>query len=158
MGLSEPWRCSRFSAVANKDGVYRKLAADRKQDKILDEYWAEYGKTEDKDDVQQPAAESPLDSPVMDTHTVRPGSGEGRSRKRSASDGTALIAPGHRLSPFHPAWSLTALLDTFGPLVFPIHRAALLRKRILISTQAPVHEICNFGQQILPNTPEESRS
>ena len=61
-------------------------------------------------------------------------------------DGAALMAPGHRLSPYHPAWSLTHLLDTFGPLIFPIQRAALLRQRILISCHAPVHEICNFGQ------------
>lgn len=62
------------------------------------------------------------------------------------SDGAALLAaPGHKLSPYHPAWSLTRLLDTFGPLIFPIQRAALLRKRILISCHAPVHEMCNFG-------------
>jgi len=82
--------------------------------------------------------------------SIRPPSGKGHSRKRSASDGAALIPPGHRLSPFHPAWSLTKLLDTFGPLVFPIHRYAMLRKRILISTHAPVHETCNFGAFYLP--------
>lgn len=68
------------------------------------------------------------------------------NRKRSASDGTSLFQPEHKLSPYHPAWSLTSLLDRFGPLIFPIHRAALLRQRILISCHAPVHEICNFGR------------
>lgn len=38
------------------------------------------------------------------------------------------------------------MLDKFGPLIFPIHRAALLRKRILISCHAPVHETCDFGR------------
>lgn len=68
------------------------------------------------------------------------------TRDRSASDGAALVAPEHKLSPYHPAWSLTSLLDQFGPLIFPIHRAALLRQRILISCHAPVHEICDFGR------------
>ena len=51
----------------------------------------------------------------------------------------------HHLSRYHPAWSLTNLLDTFGPLIFPIYRAALLRQRILISGHVPVRETCNFG-------------
>lgn len=71
---------------------------------------------------------------------------KGHARNRSASDGTSVVPAGHRLSPYHPAWSLTSLLDKFGPLIFPIHRAALLRKRILISCHAPVHEICDFGE------------
>ncbi len=75
------------------------------------------------------------------------GSRSQHTRNRSASDGTALLLPpGHRLSPHHPAWSLTSLLETFGPLIFPIYRAALLRKRILISTHAPVREVNNFGR------------
>lgn len=70
---------------------------------------------------------------------------KGHGRNRSASDGTALLPPGHNLSPHHPAWSLPHLLEAFGPLIFPIHRAALLRKRILITAHAPVEETCNFG-------------
>jgi hypothetical protein len=50
-----------------------------------------------------------------------------------------------RLSPLHPARSLERLLDVFGPLVFPVYRAALLRKRILIACHVPVHQVCNFG-------------
>jgi hypothetical protein len=56
-----------------------------------------------------------------------------------------LLPPGQTLSPHHPAWSLPHLLEAFGPLIFPIHRAALLRKRILITAHAPVQEPCNFG-------------
>lgn len=72
---------------------------------------------------------------------------QGHGRTRSASDGTALLA--HSLSIHHPAWSLTSLLDAFGPLIFPVHRAALLRKRILFSCHAPVQETCNFGNSTL---------
>ncbi|CAK7268609.1 hypothetical protein SEPCBS57363_003180 [Sporothrix epigloea] len=84
------------------------------------------------------------------------GSLAGHARNRSASDGTALLLPpGHHLSPYHPAWSLTTLLDNFGPLIFPIYRAALLRKRILISAHAPVREVNNFVYNIsvLANIP-----
>ena len=123
--------------------VAAKLAADRKQTHLLDDYWAKNGMRETT--APQPLKDTPLESPLLSFKPSRLGPGKSHARNRSASDGTALIPPGHRLSPFHPAWSLTALLDTFGPLIFPIHRAALLRKRILISCHAPVHEICNFG-------------
>ncbi|TPX14798.1 uncharacterized protein E0L32_005193 [Thyridium curvatum] len=129
------------------------LVADKKQTKNLERYWETNGAKETP--AQQQPSDSPLSSPSVTFAPSRPASGKGHTRKRSASDGTALIPPGHRLSPFHPAWSLTALLDTFGPLIFPIHRAALLRKRILISTHAPVHEACNFvyNISILANIP-----
>ncbi|KAJ9151792.1 Protein LCHN [Pleurostoma richardsiae] len=131
------------------------LVADRKQTQILEQYW-EKVRPREKAAAEQPQSgkESPLASPAMSFHQIRPG-GAGHARNRSASDGTALMPPGHRLSPYHPAWSLTTLLDTFGPLIFPIHRAALLRKRILISTHAPVHDVCNFVYDIsvLANVP-----
>ncbi|KAK3898456.1 hypothetical protein C8A05DRAFT_18977 [Staphylotrichum tortipilum] len=129
-----------------------KLAADRTQTQLLAEYWDQNGLREPA--AQQPLKDAPLESPLF-VKPSRPAPGKAHVRNRSASDGTALIPPGHRLSPFHPAWSLTALLDTFGPLIFPIHRAALLRKRILISCHAPVHEVCNFVYDIsvLSNIP-----
>ncbi|KAK3692446.1 hypothetical protein B0T22DRAFT_13986 [Podospora appendiculata] len=122
-----------------------KLAADRMQTQLLEQYW-------EKNGAHDPSApplfkETPILSPSVSFRTG-PRPAKDHSRNRSASDGTALIPPGHRLSPYHPAWSLTSLLDTFGPLIFPIHRAALLRKRILISTHAPVHEACNFVYDI----------
>lgn len=117
-----------------------RLAADRKQTTVLEEYWAACG-TPDASRQPAPIKDSPMSSPALGKRS----SPRGHGRNRSQSEGAALIQPGHRLSPFHPAWSLNNLLDTFGPLIFPIHRAALLRKRILISTHAPVNEVCNFG-------------
>ena len=49
------------------------------------------------------------------------------------------------LSSYHPALSLSSLLDAFGPLIYPVYKAALLRKRILVLTEAPVELPCNFG-------------
>lgn len=40
----------------------------------------------------------------------------------------------------------------FGPLLFPLYRAALLRQRILIVTEAPVEFACNLGKSILSNS------
>ncbi|OTA59957.1 DUF2347 superfamily protein [Hypoxylon sp. EC38] len=126
------------------------LAADGKETGLLEEYWEKNQAT-----TEQTAANEPLESPsiTFQTPTKPP---QGHFRNRSASDGAALLAPGHRLSPFHPAWSLQKLLDTFGPLIFPIQRAALLRKRILISCHAPVQEACNFVYDIsiLSNIPQ----
>lgn len=123
-----------------------KLAADRKQTHMLVEYWDKCGTRDPSGQAPAPIADSPLNSPALSFVKPRPyPKADGHARNRSASEGAALLPPGHRLSPFHPAWSLNKLLDTFGPLIFPIQRAALLRKRILISTHAPVHEACNFG-------------
>lgn len=126
----------------------RKLAADRTATSSLDEYWAtnkeKTGQSLDK--RRRSSAETPISSPAVHFQTPPHGERKGHNRNRSASDGAALVPAGNRLSPYHPAWSLTSLLDYFGPLIFPIHRAALLRKRILISCHAPVHEVCDFGQ------------
>lgn len=120
--------------------IAAQLAVDRKRTQLLEDYWNKCG-TRDPSREPEPIKDSPLSSPAFGK---RP-SPKSHARNRSASEGAALIPPEHRLSNFHPAWSLNNLLDTFGPLIFPVHRAALLRKRILISTHAPVHEVCNFG-------------
>ena len=45
----------------------------------------------------------------------------------------------------HPAHAVETLLDVFGPLVFPLHRLALLRKRILFLCAPPVQQACHFA-------------
>ncbi|KAI0408566.1 hypothetical protein F4802DRAFT_355046 [Xylaria palmicola] len=127
------------------------LAANRQDLGILEEYWVK-NQARDAPDDDATAKDDP-ESPIAAVRNRK--TSRSHTRNRSASDGTALMLPGHRLSPFHPAWSLTKLLDTFGPLIFPIHRAALLRKRILISGHAPVEQACNFVYNIsvLSNIP-----
>ncbi|KAI5294390.1 hypothetical protein KEM52_004127, partial [Ascosphaera acerosa] len=44
----------------------------------------------------------------------------------------------------HPARALPDLLDTFGPLVFPLIRQAALRQRILLVGDAPVYDACRY--------------
>lgn len=59
------------------------------------------------------------------------------------------MQPDQLLPSHHPALSLPAFLDAFGPLIFPLYKAALLRKRILLVAQAPVEQTCNFGMAYL---------
>ncbi|KAH7162293.1 hypothetical protein B0J13DRAFT_5170 [Dactylonectria estremocensis] len=128
-----------------------KLAEDRKSTGILEDYWTA-NKEKPGQVNRRLSGETPVSSPLAPSEIF---GRKGHVRNRSASDGTSVVTAGHRLSPYHPAWSLTSLLDKFGPLIFPIHRAALLRKRILISCHAPVHEICDFVYNIsvLSNIP-----
>lgn len=119
----------------------RELVLAPEVTKVLEDYWETHKADDDKRSSQtQMSIESPVGFPPF-----RDEPRKGHSRKRSESDGTVLMQPGHNLSTHHPAWSLSALLSTFGPLIFPLHRAALLRRRILIVGHAPVQETCDFG-------------
>jgi hypothetical protein len=121
----------------------RKLISDPDDTDVLQDYWQSHRAS---DGISQ--SQMDLDSPsslIFKPLGNRPSQNSRHTRNRSASDGTALIPPGHNLSLHHPAWSLSTLLDTFGPLIFPIYRAALLRKRILITCHAPVQQACDFG-------------
>jgi hypothetical protein len=64
----------------------------------------------------------------------------------------------HTLASHHPAASLLELLDLFGPLLFPLYRAALLRKRILLVTEAPVEFADNivYNLSILSSIPRST--
>ncbi|KAI1344258.1 hypothetical protein F5Y15DRAFT_365972 [Xylariaceae sp. FL0016] len=129
------------------------LATNSKEIALLEQYWEKH-QARDTPSQHPATSKEAVDSPSVSFQSPK-NLKRGHARKRSASDGAALIAPGHKLTPYHPAWSLTSLLDTFGPLIFPIQRAALLRKRILISGHAPVQEMCNFvyNISILSNIP-----
>ena len=70
---------------------------------------------------------------------------QGYIRNRGMSDAPAKLGFTQSLSEAHPAKSLPTFLKAFGPLVFPLYRAALLRKRILLVGEAPVHINCNYG-------------
>ncbi|KAJ5314685.1 uncharacterized protein N7443_001569 [Penicillium atrosanguineum] len=97
----------------------------------LSEYWNTFK-------TGSPAAadpESPLESPI--SLRFRPGDRPDGHRNRAFSDAIVLQTPRPTLTPFHPASSLPDFLECFGPLIFPLYRAALLRKRILFMVEAP---------------------
>lgn len=89
------------------------------------------------------APDSPIDSPL--SLRFRPGDRPGAHRNRAFSDAIVLENSRPALTPFHPASSLPDFVESFGPLIFPLYRAALLRKRILIMAEAPVQTPCNYG-------------
>ncbi|KAF4119271.1 Uncharacterized conserved protein (DUF2347) [Geosmithia morbida] len=137
-----------------------KLAKNLADTTSLEAYWeANRPQSDDGKHQQLPPffPESPIVSSAPAVTFSEPASRpkSQHSHNRSTSDGAPLAPAEYTLSAYHPAWSLTRLLDKFGPLVFPIHRAALLRRRILISCHAPVHEVCDFvyNLSVLSNIP-----
>ena len=139
-----------FLWLTADDSVISKISGQRRRTHVdLDSYWNEHS-LRDADRFSNPSSGSPPDSPSSLKFKSAPNTGRAcsgsYSRFRSVSDATALGLPGHDLSPVHPALSLLDLVNTFGPLLFPLHRAALLRKRILIISSAPIERACNFGE------------
>jgi hypothetical protein len=112
----------------------------------LEEYY-EVNKIHDTAEVPDSPAESPSSLRYRPSSRYKPPFDRlsNHTRKRSISDTAALVAPGQTLSLYHPALSLPEFVDTFGPLVFPLYRAALNRQRILLITGAPVELACNYG-------------
>ncbi|KAF1348240.1 hypothetical protein EJ07DRAFT_142134 [Lizonia empirigonia] len=64
---------------------------------------------------------------------------------RAISTATAMPKDEERLPAHHPALAMLQYLELFGPLVFRLQQAALLRKRILFVGSPPVRTTCEFG-------------
>jgi hypothetical protein len=97
----------------------------------LEEFWEQY-KSQPSDDGHG-QSEQPI-SPFT-----------AAQRRNRALSSLTLAHADQTLPPYHPAHSILEYLDTFGPLVFPLHRAALLRKRILLINPPPVKLTCEYG-------------
>ncbi|USP80358.1 hypothetical protein yc1106_07632 [Curvularia clavata] len=72
------------------------------------------------------------------------GEAKGHSRARAISTVTAVPKDEESLPKYHPALSIQRFLDVFGPLVFRLQQAALLRKRIMFVGIPPVRTACEF--------------
>ncbi|KAL8789966.1 MAG: hypothetical protein Q9213_000852 [Squamulea squamosa] len=127
----------------------KKLVKDPSSFEHLEEAWKEHQLQEDEEaarptsgegspsalkDYRRQAKSSPYDQP--------------KTRNRAVSSASALAPPGQTLSNHHPALSLSTYLDIFGPLVFPLYKAALLRKRVLLLGRAPIELACKFVYNI----------
>lgn len=101
--------------------------------KELDGFWTSY---------HQAPPEGATDGPAT------PQPSKGRSRAL-----TELGQPG--ISEYHPASSMISMLDSFGPLIFPLHRAALLRQSILLVQRPPLRSACDYVYllSVLSNLP-----
>ncbi|ETI27283.1 hypothetical protein G647_09966 [Cladophialophora carrionii CBS 160.54] len=113
----------------------------------LEEYWEKYRQKPEERTPQTPR------NPAADDALQRP---NGYTNSRSMSTGTTYISSHRSLTPHHPALTLMDSVKLFGPLIFPLYRAALLRKRILIVTDAPVEFACNlvYNLSILSSIPK----
>ncbi|PGH07182.1 hypothetical protein GX51_01969 [Blastomyces parvus] len=149
--LGKAWR-----HAAKLKELARSLADDLDNTEPLSAYWETYQLSED--------TVSPPDSPLGSIASLKTPVRDVYARHRALSDATALLTAKQSLAPYHPALSLPEFLDTFGPLVFQLYRAALLRKRILLVGEAPVEEACNFAllsslpQSLLPSIPPTASS
>lgn len=133
--MSERLRCLNMG--------YSELVKDPLKTEVLDDYWNQNRLKE------QPDGDAPSDSKNIPTSSRRASptssSSPNRHHPRGKSFSSAHGVPGASLSSYHPARSIPSLIDTFGPLIYPLYKAALLRKRILILGDAPVEQACNFG-------------
>ena len=123
----------------------RTLVQDPAKTEVLEDFWLAHKLPDDEEPRKEPESSLPDGQPKSRRRQAS-SKARTRTRNRAVSTASALVPPGQSLSPHHPALSLPALLDTFGPLIFPLYRAALLRKRILLIGQAPVELACNFGE------------
>lgn len=134
-----------FEKISNRD--FRTLVKDPENTQPLEDFWIEH---QVQEEPQHPECHSQTTSPSADRErrrSERPSSSQQtRTRNRAISSVSALAPPGKGLTSHHPALSLPIFLDTFGPLVFPLYKAALLRQRILLVGNAPVELACNYGQ------------
>jgi hypothetical protein len=112
------------------------IVKDQEDKKPLEEYWDKHGNAEGSNGAASPTAKR---SSTPGVH----------KRKRTLSDATGNFAVEEAMPLDHPALSMPTLVATFGPLLFPLYREALLRKRILLLGSAPVQETCNLGKPVL---------
>ncbi|KAI1001038.1 hypothetical protein K3495_g7162 [Podosphaera aphanis] len=140
-GLERSWKhAEQLKEIASK------LASDTSATHVLEDYWEQY-KVHDSylqdGHVQLPNLPS-FPKLTMDEPEAQAGTSP-------VSNSSPTWPLGKEDSMIDPRWDIASLLETFGPLIFPIHRAALLRKRILIMTCAPVKETCNcvYGISVL---------
>lgn len=108
----------------------------------LQKFWNKHRLGSVNDELRAEALSEPS-SPVGTRFSV---SHERKTHRRRGLSDAAGFSRAHVLSQSHPALSMPRFLDTFGPLTFPIYRAALLRKRILLVGSAPVQQSCDFGK------------
>ncbi|KAL8858182.1 MAG: hypothetical protein Q9178_005359 [Gyalolechia marmorata] len=127
----------------------KKLVKDSTKTELLDDLWQEH-QAQEGENATRPTSGEASPSALKEKRRRAKSSPNGQpyTRNRAVSSASALAPPGQTLSARHPALSLSTYLDTFGPLVFPIYKAALLRKRILLLGHAPVELACNFAYNI----------
>ncbi|PYH95451.1 hypothetical protein BO71DRAFT_377533 [Aspergillus ellipticus CBS 707.79] len=160
IGVLVPLSSGRLGKSWRHAPKLKELAANCAQDmsdtKALSDYWENY-EIRESDASIVPPPDSPLESPLSLRLRAHGDLRDAVHRSRAFSDAIVLETPRPALTPFHPASSLPEFLESFGPLIFPLYRAALLRKRVLFMAEAPVHIPCSYVYDLsllasLPNS------
>jgi hypothetical protein len=107
----------------------RSIVDNTSKTEALQEYWDDHRAHPDENDFA---------SPQLSPFTMA------QRKSRAFSTATLSGDDHHSLPRFHPALSILEYVDFFGPLIFPLHRAALLRQRILFVTTPPIRQACEF--------------
>ncbi|RAL16708.1 uncharacterized protein BO97DRAFT_467318 [Aspergillus homomorphus CBS 101889] len=159
IGVLVPLSSGRLGKSWRHAPKLKELAHDYAQDmsntQPLADYWEAYQTRES--DLSAMPPDSPLESPLSFRLRAHGDRTDSIHRGRAFSDAIMLETPRPALTPFHPASSLPDFLDSFGPLIFPLYRAALLRKRVLFMAEPPVHVPCSYVYDLsllasLPNS------
>ncbi|KAF1976318.1 hypothetical protein BU23DRAFT_456527 [Bimuria novae-zelandiae CBS 107.79] len=108
------------------------LAEDAEKTGVLEAFWEERRSGGDKSKAGPSKSEGD-------------GNENGKKgRKRALSTLTSVVPSETGLPADHPALSMVKYVEVFGPLVFRLQQAALLRKRILFVGTPPVRTCCEF--------------
>jgi hypothetical protein len=125
--------------------LVKEVVKDTTDTRHLELFWKKHRADETAATSSKPAA-IPA-SPTSDN----------RKRKRTGSESTFASLKADKMWPTdHPALAIPLLVDSFGPLIFPLHRAALLRKRVLFLGSTPVQNNCNavYNTSVLSAIPQ----
>ncbi|KAI9725879.1 MAG: hypothetical protein M1828_002508 [Chrysothrix sp. TS-e1954] len=125
--------------ATNLQDIARRMQRDPSATHILDSYWTEHNEHSSR------ATSNVIDDLDPNKQPSRP------VRKRQAasdheasySSGSIAMKPTDNTSA-NPAHSTRDLLLEFGPLLFPLFRAILLRQRVLLIQHPPLRKACEF--------------
>ncbi|KAJ9664089.1 hypothetical protein H2201_005329 [Coniosporium apollinis] len=140
----------------NLQELAAQLVDDVTKVKPLEEYWEEH-RSRDENGTETSNA-----LPSSPTELRSNSSAQAHSQDKGRSRGMSIVttSPGstQSLPTTHPALSILRFIDAFGPLIYPLHRAALLRKRILFVISPPVRLACEYVYilSILSSIPSSS--
>lgn len=106
----------------------RTLINDTSLTKVLQEYWNTHKASNLSIGISESHLAS-LNGFGFKSLPSTPRQPKCHKRARSLSDAEISKPNSSALSSHHPIKSIVKLIETFGPLIFPIYRAALLRKK-----------------------------
>lgn len=151
-----------FLHAADLRELAREFAKNVSNYDALEQFW----KIRRADDVEETDGATFTGTPAESTSSLRNRRSPSRRsvmsyrRQQNRSRSNSELMPTIRFRPLlqhDPLRSLVGLIDSLGPLIFPVYRAALARKRILIFGEPPVERMCHYVSTIaglakLPNS------